>query len=993
MTAVPTSTYQPLPDAPLAPHRAWQRCARWVRTHPGLVVVLVVPFVIFTVPLFWDRVYLDGDNFLQNFPLRALVGRDLRHGVLPLLNPYLFSGTPLLGGFNAAAAYPTTWLMAVLPQLTAWTVNLAVTYDVAVIGTYLFLRRQPLSSTAATFGAATFAFAGCMSAQIVHIDLIEGAAWLPWILLAIHQLTRPPTTDRRSGRVERTARRRARWWVGVLAVALGLSFLSGGAEAIIDSVVLVAIYAVWQWVALRHARPPGSKAVGRSVVRVGLGAVGGLALGAAQWLPGLAFAEQSQRASSSSYQFFSSGSLPLRMTVLIASPFIVGTNQNQPAYYTGPYNFPEVTSYVGILALIAGCALCLRRWRRRPEARLWRVWYLIMAVGVLCALGGQTPFGHLLFLIPGIQSERLLNRNLLLVDFALAVLLAWWIHLLLLGRGERPATPDVPIRRRWQPGRRAELVLTCAPAALIVLLCAFLWIDGPLLDRALGTQVTITAGSLRGLAVLVTGGAVIAVAATWIVLVERRFSTRTLRRLLTAVLAVDLVLFNAYLLHPPTTRELAMAEGPMATTFTSLVGNGRFVIYDPDQFYDGQLYALGQTDLNAFNDLPSAQGYTALTAGDYYGSTGAHYQEDLDVSTLAGPTWDQLNVRTLLSLPGYFVTPVPAAPSGAPAVPLRSTLFPRKLDSAVAGAFNGAPLPTDRPTGLAAGQAHRWYFGGVLTLEDWGFGLARGSASALRVGLVTTDGGIRWLPVQDMAVTGSDGTRSVHVSLPSPVRVGGVVVQAGPGPRVVVDVPTARTVEAGQVAFNGRMQYGVNAPHWAFTGTLGSFGVFENTRARGWAWTRAPGGGPAPSGTSVVAATPGLGGEQQIVVDAAGPALLERSVSYSPGWLVTIQPLALGPTRVSSGVSGTVTHPLATGPARAAGVVQSGIIQQVALPAAGEYLVSFRYAPSSAFVGLVSSAMVGAGLVGWAVVEAVGSVRRRRRSGEGPGCAVPLTPA
>src|SRR5664280_784197 len=168
---------------------ALHRLAGWVRTHPGLVVLLVAPLVVLTVPLFCGRVFLDGDNFLQNFPLRVLVGRYLQHGALSLWNPYLFSGTPLLGGFNAGAAYPTNWLMAVLPPVTAWTINLALVYDVAVGGMYVFLRRQPVDSTAATFGAATFAFAGYMTAQIVHIDIVQGAAWLPWMLVAVHELT------------------------------------------------------------------------------------------------------------------------------------------------------------------------------------------------------------------------------------------------------------------------------------------------------------------------------------------------------------------------------------------------------------------------------------------------------------------------------------------------------------------------------------------------------------------------------------------------------------------------------------------------------------------------------------------------------------------------------------------------------------------------------------------------------------------------------------
>ena len=61
------------------------------------------------------RTGLPGDNFIQNFPLRVLAGQDLIHGHLPLLNPYIFAGAPLLGGFNAGAAYPLTWLFAILP--------------------------------------------------------------------------------------------------------------------------------------------------------------------------------------------------------------------------------------------------------------------------------------------------------------------------------------------------------------------------------------------------------------------------------------------------------------------------------------------------------------------------------------------------------------------------------------------------------------------------------------------------------------------------------------------------------------------------------------------------------------------------------------------------------------------------------------------------------------------------------------------------------------
>ena len=70
-----------------------------------------------------------------------------------------------------------------------------------------------------------------MSAQIVHIDLIEGAAWLPWMLLAVHGLTDAgapgaPTRHRRAGSAGGPVRRGGRRWVVLLAVSLGLTLLS-----------------------------------------------------------------------------------------------------------------------------------------------------------------------------------------------------------------------------------------------------------------------------------------------------------------------------------------------------------------------------------------------------------------------------------------------------------------------------------------------------------------------------------------------------------------------------------------------------------------------------------------------------------------------------------------------------------------------------------------------------------------------------------------------
>ncbi len=978
---------QPAPSRSPGPAQALRRptVTSWIRCHPGMVVALTAPWLVFGLPQLFGMTYLSGDNFIQNFPMRVLVGHDLTHGVLPLWNPYLFSGTPLLGGFNAGAAYPLTWLTAVLPIFTAWTLTLALTYDVGLLGMYTFLRRQGIVPTAATFGAVTFAFAGYLTAQIVHIDLVEGAAWLPWILVAVHGLT-----ERNGVGPGPSAGRRTRWWVLLLSVTLGLTLLAGAAEAIIDSGVLVGIYWIWRLASQGYLRRGAGRPLVASVGAVLVALAAGVALGTAQWLPGLVFLSQSQRATAT-YTFFTSGSLDHRLLALVDSPFALGTNQGWPGTYAGTYNFPEVTSYAGILALIAAFTLLVKRWRRRPEAGQWWIWYVILAVGVLSSLGDQTPFAHLMYLIPGVRSERLLNRNLLLVDVTLAVLLAWWVHLALQDRTDRDGTTAEPasVRDRWRAGARSEVVVTSIPFAFSAAVGVLLWVAGPFLGRLLEIQYTMGTGTRLRVAGLVTVGVAIAGVATWTVLAAGRFTARRLRRQLAAVLVADLVLFNLFVINPPITQAAAQAHTPLAAQLAAAVGDGRFIVYDPDRFETDQLYAIGQTDLNIYRQLPSAQGYTALTDGGYYDATGSHLQETLDATTLAGPVWDTLNVTTLLALPGYFVTPLPASAAEDRPAPNPNTVAPADQVQFPSDPTHHTSTHLGAPTTvtLGAGVARPWYFGGLLTLSRWSVPIEQGAPSDLQLGLVTATGGRRWLPAGDVVTVGTGSQRSVQVTFDHPVPAGGIVVRSTGG-RTVVGVPTALTAEAGAVSLDGQLQYGVLAPHWVFTGTVGSFGVFRNTAARGWAWTRSPDGRPAP-GSSVTAVAADESGAQRIAVRTRVPTLLVRSTSWTSGWQASVQ--------VKEGGGGTAAY----GPSRPVAVRQRGVIQEVVLPGPGEYLVSFRYRPGPAVVGVWVSVLAAAGLTVWIALEAAGSgppaagergtVRTRGRAQ--PGLSSPMASA
>ena len=247
---------------------------------------------------------------------------------------------------------------------------------------------------------------------------------------------------------------------------------------------------------------------------------------------------------------------------------------------------------------------------------------------------------------------------------------------------------------------------------------------------------------------------------------------------------------------------------------------------------------LGQTDLNLYAPLSSAQGYTALTQGTYYDATGAHFQEDLDPSTLAGRTWDDLNVSTLLSLPDYFLTPFPR-PAPGPTVPRMDAVhFPAHPDVYTSAADAVArSYPVVAPGCPAPGTS--------AVCCPWARSPSRSSTGG------PTISGPVWSP----PAVGSTGCppptspRSGRVATPrsgspSAPRSGPRGSSSGRSAsgRATVGTPTAFTAQAGEVALDGRMQYGVTTPHWVFTGMLGAFAVFHDTDARGWAWVRSPRG-------------------------------------------------------------------------------------------------------------------------------------------------------
>src|SRR5262249_654698 len=131
---------------------------------------------------------MPGEGWKQNYPLRVLVGKMIASDEIPLWNPYMFGGTPLLATVYPGALYPPNWIFAFLPPGLAINLLLITTFHIALFGVYFYMRKIKSGRAPALLASVIFSFGAFMIVHIGHTSRIAAAAWMPWVLWAIENL-------------------------------------------------------------------------------------------------------------------------------------------------------------------------------------------------------------------------------------------------------------------------------------------------------------------------------------------------------------------------------------------------------------------------------------------------------------------------------------------------------------------------------------------------------------------------------------------------------------------------------------------------------------------------------------------------------------------------------------------------------------------------------------------------------------------------------------
>jgi hypothetical protein len=431
-------------ERPLATRHHTGRRRLW-RLETADAAALVV-LAVLTLAFFWkialtNRILAGLDLFAYFYPYRDFAGEALRSGRLPLWNPYLFMGAPLLANSQVAVLYPLHWplLWLSVPKQVSWSIVIHIW--LAGAGTYLFARWTLHQRHWASFVAAViFALGGFLSAQVEHLNQLNASAWLPWLLLCLAGTWDP-------------GKRR---WLALLCGGgiVGLALLAGHTQAAYIVLFGAAVYALLRGLACFRKR--NWLAGLKGIAALSAMTLMGLLLAAGQLLPTMELTRLSVRSGGLPYNEAASFSL---------NPGLIFKAFLSPLAWEPP--FSEYVAYVGLIGLVLagiGSWAIARRKRQGGEA------LGLALTGVFLAFGAYNPVYFLLFkLVPGFDLFRAPARWLLLYGFGAAILAGIGLEVLSTAAG------SIGSRRKWlnlHPGFRRWLPF------IVVLLVLELFLAG-----------------------------------------------------------------------------------------------------------------------------------------------------------------------------------------------------------------------------------------------------------------------------------------------------------------------------------------------------------------------------------------------------------------------------------------------------------------------------------------------------------------------------------
>ncbi|MBI3921199.1 MAG: hypothetical protein HY318_07255 [Armatimonadetes bacterium] len=383
---------------------------------PADLVLLMSPWKHYAAERFpeFHRAYNPMlDVIQQYYPWRLFAAEWIRQDVLPLWNPYMYSGTSFVANGQSAIYYPLNFLFYLMPVRHAFGGTALLHLLLIGLSSYGLFRLHTGSRVAALAGAIVFTFCGFFVGWMEFTTFLCTAAWLPVTLYLFERgLSNPLSRGNTSSTIA---------WTGL---ALGMSLLAGHLQIGLYVWLTFGLYSVYRLLVCGMSRDPR-----RFLLVTGGACLLGVSIGAPQWLPVMELTRFSTRHGGFSFDEVWAMRFPAQQLLTMLAPNFFG---NQVDYnYWGHFNFNEMSGSLGAVAVMLWCPAL---WLKGPGRHL-RFWIMLLLFGFASAM--VTPLYWLfVWCIPGFAQLRGPARALLIVDFAGAALTAHGVCALLASRGK-----------------------------------------------------------------------------------------------------------------------------------------------------------------------------------------------------------------------------------------------------------------------------------------------------------------------------------------------------------------------------------------------------------------------------------------------------------------------------------------------------------------------------------------------------------------------------
>ena len=377
----------------------------------------IVAALILTLALPPETILSSGARFtdlvFQFVSSRAYLADSLRHGHIPLWNPYTYGGQPFLGGFESAVLYPPNLLFLVLPLAPA--INFSILLHLVILGWGMdrWAASRGLHPWAAGLAGLVMPLSGAVFPHVYagHLSNLCTMAWAPWIFLGL----------------ETWIWRHDRRGLFLASATICLQILAGHVQYFFYTAVAVGIEAL-----ILSANEP---AVRRRAIPALIGIyLAGLALGAAQLLPGLEAAGEGVRQQKLDYDFAAGFSFPPENFLTLIAPGFFGS-LGAPTYW-GRWSLWEMSLFIGAAGPLL---IAIAWWTTGRRKRRATVDLVVAALLLVLALGVHTPLFNLLYLLaPGFGHFRSWSKFIFPATLFLVLIMATGADALLRGKKISP---------------------------------------------------------------------------------------------------------------------------------------------------------------------------------------------------------------------------------------------------------------------------------------------------------------------------------------------------------------------------------------------------------------------------------------------------------------------------------------------------------------------------------------------------------------------------